>query len=173
MTACAPRSLQILVCGNADRCDDGAAIWAIQHLLPNLAVFEASGMAVTECGQLDVDDLVHARGPVLIVDTAVGLAPGAVVTLDFDQLMAHPKEIAPRSSHALPIDQVIGITRSLRDTPMEGLFVGIGAADLGYGQNLSIPVREGMGDFVVAIERALTRLASNSAATARGGRDVS
>lgn len=160
MTAAAP-CLQVLVCGNADRCDDGAALWAISHLLPNLAFLQASGFAVTECGQLDVDDLVGAPGPVLIVDTAVGVAPGATVTLDFEQLLAHPKEIAPHSSHALPIDQVIGISRSLRDEPIDGLFVGIGAADLGFGRHLSTPVREGMGEFAVAIERALMKLAGN------------
>ena len=160
-------ALRILVCGNSDRRDDGAAIWAVRHLLPNLAFLEASGIAVTECGQLDVDDLVAADGPVLIVDTAVGVPPGTTVTLDFDTLLAHPKDVAPHSSHALPIDQVIGISRSLQNKPIDGLFVGIGAADVGFGTELSTPVREGMGDFVVAIELALMRLASKSVATAR------
>lgn len=153
--------LQILVCGNSDRCDDGAAIWAVSHMLPNRGFLEASGIAVTQCGQLDVNDLVGIAGPVLIVDTAVGVAAGASVTLDFDELLAHPKDISPHSSHALPIDQVIGISRSLRDAPLDGLFVGIGAADVGFGQRLSTPVREGMGQFVDAIELALMRLTAH------------
>ena len=163
MNAASP-AVHVLVCGNAHRCDDGAAIWAIDHMLPNMSFLESSGIAIKECGQLDVDDLIAASGPILIVDAAVGVAPGVTVTLDFDQLLAHPKEIAPHSSHALPIDQVIGISRSLRDTPVDGLFVGIGAADVGFGERLSTPVREGMAEFVVAIELALMRLASNSVA---------
>jgi hydrogenase maturation protease len=161
-------TVRILVCGNADRCDDGAAIWAISHLLPGMSSIDVPGLEVVKCGQLDVEDLVAgAGGPVLIVDTAVGIAPGRVVTLDFEQLMAHPKQISPSSSHALPIDQVIGVARELSDSPVEGLFVGIGASDIGYGETLSRPVRESMGEFVVAIQKALMRLASASVGTAR------
>ena len=165
-----PPAVRVLVCGNVDRRDDGAAIWAISHLLPNRSADELPGLKVVQCGQLDVDDLVHggSGSPVLIVDTAVGVAPGQVVTLDFDSLLAHPRPIAPHSSHALPIDQVIGIARELVDGPVDGLFVGIGARDLGYGSKLSRPVREQMGEFVVAIEKALMRLASMSVATAAG-----
>ncbi len=161
-------AVRVLVCGNVDRCDDGAAIWAVSHLLPGRAANELPGVTVIRCGQLDVNDLVDgpAGAPLLIVDTAVGVAPGKVVTLDFDQLLNHPHQISPHSSHALPIDQVIGVARELSDEPVDGLFVGIGARDLGYGQKLSRPVRESMGDFVVAIEKALMRLASTSVAAA-------
>lgn len=165
MIAATP-TVRILVCGNADRCDDGAAIWAISHLLPGMSSIDVPGLQVVKCGQLNVEDLVEG-GPTLIVDTAVGIAPGRVVTLDFDQLLAHPKQIAPHSSHALPIDQVIGVARQLSDGPVDGLFVGIGASDLGYGQRLSRPVREQMGEFVVAIHKALMRLASASVAPPR------
>jgi hydrogenase maturation protease len=154
-------TVRILVCGNADRCDDGAAIWAVGHLLPGHDGRDLPGVSVIRCGQLDVDDLLAgANAPTLIVDTAVGVAPGRVVTLNFDQLVDHPRQIAPHSSHALPIDQVIGIARELADGPVDGLFVGIGAASVGYGQKLSRQVRESMGEFVVAIEMALMRLSS-------------
>ena len=163
VTAMRPQ-VRVLVCGNVDRCDDGAAIWAIGHLLPGKSAEDLPGIEVVHCGQLNVDDLIDggAGAPVLIVDTAVGIAPGRVVTLDFDALLAHPKQIAPHSSHALPIDQVIGVARELSDAPVDGLFVGIGASDLGYGQKLSRAVRESMGEFVVAIEKALMRLESTS-----------
>lgn len=162
-----PRPLvRVLVCGNTDRCDDGAANWAISHLLPRTAAEDLPGIAVVRCGQLNVEDLTDGGmgAPILIVDTAVGVKPGRVVTLDFDALVAHPKQIAPHSSHALPIDQVIGVARELVDTPVDGLFVGIGAEDLGYGERLSRPVRESMGEFVVAIEKALMRLESRAVA---------
>jgi len=167
MTTVRP-AVQILVCGNADRRDDGAALWAFSHSLTSTAFLSASGVNVTRCGQLDVDDLVQSDGPVLIVDAAIGVDPGEVVTLDFDQLLANPKNVAPHSSHALPIDQVIGIARSLRDAPLDGLFVGIGATDVGFGHEMSAPVRESMGEFVSAINRALMRLSPGSLATARG-----
>jgi len=167
--AMARPAVRVLVCGNVDRCDDGAAIWAVSHLLPGRAAHELPGVTVIRCGQLNVEDLMDsgAGAPLLIVDTAVGVAPGHIVTLDFDQLLAHPKQIAPHSSHALPIDQVIGVARELSDAPVDGLFVGIGAHDLGYGQKLSRPVRESMGEFVVAIQKALMRLASTSVGAGR------
>ncbi len=164
-----PRQIRVLVCGNVDRRDDGAAIWALSHLLPGRAPDDLPGVTVVRCGQLDVDDLVAGAGaPMLILDTAVGVAPGRVVTLDFDQLLVHPRQIAPHSSHALPIDQVIGVARQVADASVDGLFVGIGASDLGFGEKLSRPVRESMGDFVVAIEKALMRLASSSSLTIAG-----
>jgi len=163
--------IRLLVCGNVERCDDGAAIWAASHLLPGAAPEDLPGIDVVRCSQLDIEHLLDGgRGaPLLIVDTAVGVAPGRVVTLSFDELVAHARKAVPHSSHELPIDQVIGVARELSDAPVDGLFVGIGAADLGFGQSLSRPVREGMGDFVVAIHKALMRLASQ-APLATGGR---
>jgi len=156
--------IRLLVCGNIDRCDDGAAIWAVGHLLPGTALDELPGVSVVRCEQLSVENLLDGApgAPILIVDTAVGVRAGAVVTMSFDDLLERPKACAPHSSHALPIDQVIGISRQLSDTPVDGLFVGIGAANVGFGQTLSRQVREQMGEFVVAIHRALMRLASNS-----------
>ena len=159
--------IRLLVCGNIDRCDDGAAIWAVGHLLPGTALDELPGVSVMRCDQLNVENLIDdATGaPILLVDTAVGVRPGAVVTLTFDELLARPKNGAPHSSHALPIDQVIGVSRQLASSPIDGLLVGIGAANVGFGQTLSRPVREQIGEFVVAIHRALMRLASCSAAS--------
>ena len=157
--------VRLLVCGNEDRRDDGAAIWAVAHLVPGTDADDLPGTTVVHCGGLDVADLVDSSSgaPILIVDTAVGVEPGAVVTLDFDTLLAEPRHIAPHSSHALPIDQVIGIARAVSPAPVDGLFVGIGASDVGFGHELSVPVREGMGEFVIAIQRALMRLNSEPA----------
>jgi len=159
--------LRLLVCGNVERCDDGAAIWAASHLLPGSAAEDLPGIDVERCSQLDIEHLLDGgRGaPVLIIDTAVGVAPGRVVTLTFDELLTHARRAAPHSSHALPIDQVIGVARQLSEAPVDGLFVGIGAADLGFGRSLSKPVREGLGEFVVAIQKALMRLASQAPLT--------
>ena len=175
MTTTLPR-VRLLVCGNVDRADDGAAIWATSHLLPNSTADDLPGIDVRHCGQLDVDHLIEggADAPTLIVDTAIGIGAGRVITLTFDELLAKTSTAQPHSSHALPIDQVIGVARELSDGPIEGLFVGIGAAELGYGRSLSQPVRESMGEFVVAIQKALMRLTSMNlsrpATKGRGGR---
>ena len=102
----------------------------------------------------------------LIVDAAVGIPAGRVTTLTFDDLLARTSSAAPRSSHSLPIDQVIGVARQLSEAPIDGLFVGIGVADLSFSQSLSRQVREGMGEFVIAIEKALMSLASRTAPAA-------
>jgi hydrogenase maturation protease len=164
------RRVRLLVCGNVDRCDDGAAILAATHLIPGQGVDEVPGVEVVRCGQLDIDELLESAGePTVIVDTAVGIEPGRVVTLTFDELEFRRHRATPHSSHALPIDQVIGVAREVSDKPVDGLFVGIGAADLGFGRSLSEPVREAMGDYVMAIQAALLALASDQPAAGGGG----
>ena len=162
--------VRLLVCGNADRRDDGAALWAASHLLPGPSAEELPGVTVCRCGQLDIDLLVDGGGvaPTIIIDTAVGVPPGRVVTLTFDELLSQTRGIAPHSSHALPIDQVIGIAREISNGVVDGLFVGIGAADVGFGSSLSRPVREGMGTFVVAIHKALMRVSSERVVVPEG-----
>jgi len=162
--------IRLLVCGNVDRGDDGAAIWAASHLLPGSAPEDLPGIDVERCPQLDIEHLLDGgRGAqMLIVDTAIGIAAGRVVTLTFDELLARARKATPHSSHAMPIDQAIGVARELSETPVDGIFVGIGAADLGLGRSLSRPVREGMGEFVVAIQKALMRLSSQAPLSVSG-----
>jgi len=143
MTALPPATVWLLACGNADRRDDGAALLATR------------GLPATQCGQLDIDHLLAAPAgvPIVICDAAVGVAPGFVVTKTFDELLANPRGPAPHSSHALPIDQVIGVARALSTQPIDGLFVGIGGADFGYGRGLSPAVEAALPEFRAAIER--------------------
>lgn len=147
----------VLVCGNLDRCDDGAALRASSTLLPTLNDPGAGGVEVHRCGQLDVQDLLDAPAgvPLIIVDTAAGIEPGRIVTLTFDELLSHPRGPVPHSSHALPIDQVIGISRELAAGDVNGLFVGIGGTDFGFGRSLSAPVHKALPDFAAAIEMAI------------------
>jgi len=142
MTGFPPATVWLLCCGNADRRDDGAALVATR------------GLAATQCGQLDIDHLLAAPAgvPIVICDAAAGVAPGVVVTKTFDELLANPRGPAPHSSHALPIDQVIGIARALADKPIDGLFVGIGGADFGFGCGLSPAVEAALPEFRAAIE---------------------
>ena len=143
MTANPPASVWLLACGNLDRRDDGAALTATR------------GMPATQCGRLDIDHLLAAPAgvPIVICDAAAGVAPGVVVTKTFDELLANPRGPSPHSSHALPIDQVIGVARALSKKPIDGLFVGIGGADFGFGHGLSPAVETALPEFRAAIER--------------------
>jgi hydrogenase maturation protease len=145
MTSESPATVWLLACGNPDRRDDGAALQATR------------GLAATQCGQLDIDDLLRAPAgvPIVICDAAAGVAPGIVVTKTFDELLANPRGPSPHSSHALPIDQVIGVARALSSRPIDGIFVGIGGADFGFGRGLTPAVEAALPHFRAAIESAV------------------
>jgi hydrogenase maturation protease len=157
-------AIRVLVCGTPDRTDDGVALRAVAQLLPSLREEGSHDVDVRYCGQLDVEHLldVPAGTPVLIVDAAAGVPAGQIVTLGFDELLAHPHGPSPRSSHALPIGQVLGIARVFADAPPEGEFVGLGGADFGLGEELSPEVERALPAFVGAIGRSIERLARTS-----------
>ena len=161
MTQLAPPSVRLLVCGNADRGDDGAALSAVATLLPSLPAAMLERLEVRRCGHLRVEDLTDVRpGEVcLVVDAAAGVAPGHVVTLPISSITGDPASPAPRSSHELPIDQVMGLAQVMRPGGLpEGTFIGIGGRRYGYGRPLSRSVRLNMAVFQAAIAAELARL---------------
>ncbi len=161
MTYLAPPSVRLLVCGNADRGDDGAALSAIATLLPSLPSALLERLEVRRCGHLRVEDLmdVPAGEIALVVDAAVGVPPGHVVTLPIAQIVADPTAPTPRSSHELPIEQVLGLAQAMRPGGLpEGTFVGIGGRRFGYGRPLSRSVRLNLTKFQAAIATELARL---------------
>ena len=161
MTQLAPPSVRLLVCGNADRGDDGAALSAVATLLPSLPAAMLERMEVRRCGHLRVEDLTDVRaGEVcVVVDAATGIAPGHVVTLPIGSITGDPASPTPRSSHELPIDQVLGLAQVMRPGGLpEGTFVGIGGRRFGYGRPLSRSVRLNMAAFQAAIAAELSRL---------------
>jgi hydrogenase maturation protease len=149
-------TLRLLVCGSADRGDDGAALCAVAHLLPRLDDEVRQRLEVRRCLQLDAMDLIDvAPGEsCLVLDTVVGVAPGDVVELGLDELADRPT-IAPRSSHALPIDQTLGIARAIRGGLPRGEFLGIGGKWFGFGEVRSRALRAGMPAYEEAIEAAI------------------
>jgi len=155
-----PRSLRLLVCGNADRGDDGAALRAVAHFLPRMDPAVLERLEVRRCQQLDAIDLIDvpAAEAVVILDTVVGVPPGRIVTVPLDELATHCGQIAPRSSHALPIDQVLGLAASVRGSLPVGVFVGIGGKWFGFGELLSRAVREAIPDLEKAAEQEVVRL---------------
>ena len=161
MTHLAPPSVRLLICGNADRGDDGAALSAVATLLPSLPSALLERLEVRRCGHLRVEDLldVPAGELAVVVDAAVGIPPGHVVTLPIRQIVADPAAPTPRSSHELPIDQVLGLAQELRPGGLpEGTFIGIGGRRFGDGRPLSRSVRLNMTTFQAAIAAELSRL---------------
>jgi hydrogenase maturation protease len=161
-------TIRLLVCGSPDRADDGVALRAVARLAPRVGDEGPIHLDVRRCGQLDVEQLldVPAGTPVLIVDAAAGVPAGEVVTLNGDRLLARPRAAAPRSSHALPVDQVLGLARILADQPLDVTFVGVGGADFGLGGELSPAVRRALPEYVSAIEAAIEAAAVRSGSCA-------
>jgi hydrogenase maturation protease len=152
-------TLRVLVCGSADRGDDGAAVSAIAHVLPRLEPEVSRRLEIRRCQQLDATDLVDipAEEACLVLDTVVGVAAGEVVELPLEALVA-PNAVAPRSSHALPIQQVLGIAEAIRGSLPRGRFVGIGGKWFGFGTTRSRALRDGMPAFERALGAAISGL---------------
>ena len=162
MSAPAP-SLRVLVCGSADRGDDGAALSAVARVLPGLEPAICQRLEIRRCPQLDATDLIDVRPDeaCLVLDTVVGVAAGQVVELPLDALV-RDGGVAPRSSHALPIQQVVGIAEAVRGSLPRGLFVGIGGKWFGFGPTRSKALREGMPAYERAVRAAITGLAAGT-----------
>jgi Ni,Fe-hydrogenase maturation factor len=159
MTIPAP-TIRLLVCGSADRGDDGAALSAVARLLPGLGAEIRGHLEIRRCVQLDVSDIVDVPAGVacIVLDTVVGIEPGEVVTMSLPELSARAGTMAPRSSHALPIDQVLGIAEAVRPGLPPGAFVGIGGHWFGFGTMQSRLVRAGLPRLQAAIADAINGL---------------
>lgn len=166
MTLAAP-TIRVLVCGSADRGDDGAALCAVAHVLPRLETVLRQRVEVRRCPQLDAADLIDVADneACLILDTVVGVEPGSVARIPLDEL-TRMEDVAPRSSHALPISQVLGITEAIRGQLPRGLLVGIGGKWFGFGETRSRALRDGMQAFELAVEQAIQELSQPIAAEA-------
>lgn len=163
MTALLPPSIRMFVCGSADRGDDGAALAAVAGLLPTLPRAVLERVEVRRCAQLGIDDLVDLPPDMtaVVVDAAVGIAPGQVVVLSLERVAGQRVGPAPHSSYALPPDVTIRLAGDLRGAVPEGSFVGIGGRSFAFGRPLSRPVRSGLAAFRRALRAELTRLAAS------------
>ena len=159
MTIPAP-TIRLLVCGSADRGDDGAPLSAVAHLLPGLGPEIRERLEIRRCVQLDVSDIVDvpAGEACIVLDTVVGIEPGDVVTMSLPELAARAGTMAPRSSHALPIDQVLGIAEAVRGGLPPGAFVGVGGHWFGFGTLQSRVVRAALPRFQAAVADAIDAL---------------
>ena len=159
MTAKAPE-LRILVCGTADRGDDGAALAAISHVLPDLPEVLRGRLEVRRCPQLDATDVMDVGEGIacVVIDTVVGIEPGTIVAMALDDLARRPGGVAPRSSHALSVDDALLIAEACRGSLPAGTFVGIGGKWFGYGERFSRAVTAGLPEFATAIRHSIEEL---------------
>jgi hydrogenase maturation protease len=155
----------VFVCGDPARGDDGAGFAALE-LLPEAARARAD---VVPGGQLDLLLLLDlpSDAPCVVVDAVAGLAPGEVwvrplvALVDRAQaLVASGRAPEPRSSHELPLEQVLALAAALRDAPPAGTFVGIGGSRWDVGATLSGPVAAALPAFAAAIATAIESLAA-------------
>lgn len=151
-----PPIIRLVVCGNADRGDDGVALTAAATLLPTLPPDLAAKLEVRRCQELRTEDLIDLPPTmqVLLIDAVAGPRPGDLVRISLDHLTEH-QPFTPRSSHQLPIELVVGIAGVVRDRPIEGVFLGLAGHRFDYGTRLSRATRAAMPAFREALEHEL------------------
>jgi len=159
MTARVP----IFVCGEPARGDDAAGFAAVELLADELL----ERAEVVPAGQLDILFLMDlpADSPCVVVDAVAGLRPGEVWVRPLAALVDRARMLSatgrapePRSSHELPLEQVLELAATLRDAPPAGTFVGIGGSCFDVGTPLTAPVAEALPVFAAAIAAAVDAL---------------
>ena len=156
----------VFVCGEQARGDDAAGFAAVELLAP-----DARGRAeIVPAGRLDVLlllDLPVERACV-VVDAVAGIRPGEVWIRPLPDLVNRAHSLAdagrapePRSSHELPLEQVLALAATLRSAPPAGIFVGIGGSCWDVGTPLTAPVVAGLPAFAAAIAAAVADLAGD------------
>ena len=159
MTARVP----LFVCGEPARGDDAAGFAAVELFPAELR----ERVDIVPVGQLDILFLMDlpADTPCVVVDAIAGLRPGEVWVRPLAALVdraraldAAGRAVEPRSSHELPLEQVLGLAAALRDAPPAGTFVGIGGDRFDVGTPLSRPVADALPAFSAAIGAAVADL---------------
>jgi hydrogenase maturation protease len=150
--------VDILVCGSADRGDDGVGIAVAETLGESLP----DGARIRLVGMLQVDDLLSVApgGAAIIVDAATGIRGGHIVDLPLDGLIDRPDRLRPRSSHALGFREVIGVAEIIRGRPLPGRIIAVGGVRFALGSGLSPSVRRAVPRMVAAIRAAVAQLRS-------------
>jgi Ni,Fe-hydrogenase maturation factor len=156
MTTRSP-DLRLLICGMADRGDDGAPLAAIAQILPVIRDELRVRLEVRRCPSFAATDIIAVgEGQAcLIVDTVVGVEPGRVVTISLEALADRPGGITLRSSHELAIRDELLLVELVRGSLPPGALVGIGGKWFGYGERFSRAVRCGLPAFADAIRSAV------------------
>ena len=152
----------MLACGETERGDDGAALVAAEALRARMERGAQGALReVRLVGQLEPDDLAGlAPGArVVVIDAVRGIEPGRIVRRPLADLATGGP--APRSSHMLPLREVLGIVTALEGSLPEGVFVGLGGTSFELGGQMSAAVHDAIPRYVAAIEQEVDRLAAD------------
>ncbi len=119
---------------------------------------------IREVGQLDVLLLLDLPGRGGAASSSTrwrASTPGEVWVRPLPALVDRARALAdagrapePRSSHELPLEQVLALAATLRDAPPAGTFVGIGGSCWDVGTPLTEAVVAGLPAFAAAIAAA-------------------
>jgi hydrogenase maturation protease len=147
----------VFACGESLRGDDAAAHVAV-------AALPLAGRAYAEIrriGQLEPEDLISLPSgtPVIVVDTVTGVEPGRLVEFDLSDIGACAAAVRPRSTHQLPLDQVVGMADVLGH-PVTGAFLGVGGDSFEPGEPLSDHVQKALPALRAAIAEEVQQLGS-------------
>jgi hydrogenase maturation protease len=160
-------TVDVLVCGSRDRGDDAAPL-AAAELLRNRV---PPDVRIRVIGRLNVDHLLSIpRGSgVVIVDAAMGVGSGTIVTLPLRGFISHQSTLRPRSAHALAMPEVIGGADMIRGRPLVGRIVLIGARRFGLRRPLSRSVAKAVPTLAKGIESAVDAVRVTLGAAQRAG----
>lgn len=159
----------IFVCGEPACGDDAAGFAAIDLLPADLR----ERVEVVPVGQLDILFLMDlpADAPCVVVDAVAGLRPGEIWVRPLAVLVDRARALqaagrAPglRSSHELPLEQVLDLAATLRDAPPAGTFVGIGGSCFDVGAPLTAHVVAALPAFATAIAAEVAAFTAAEAA---------
>jgi hydrogenase maturation protease len=173
-TASTARRIRVLACGESARGDDAAGFLAADLLQAWLGGVEPPPPAIAgavetlgrrvgvdKVGQLEPDELL-ALDPddaLVVIDAVSGPEPGTLVRRALADLTSGGP--APRSSHMLPLRDVLGLVQTLRGSLPRGTFVGLGGSSFGLGDPVSGPVRDAIPALAVATLEEAVRLAGD------------
>lgn len=159
------RPIRVLVLGERHRGDDAVAFVAARRAVALLDEHDRPLVELRETGQLDPADLVElpGGGAAVVVDAVVGVPAGEIVVLQLERLAdlaagriaREGREAMPRSSHVLPVDQLVALATALRGDPPKGVLVGIGGSRFELGSEPSPAVAAATDAFIARIAEEL------------------
>jgi hydrogenase maturation protease len=159
--------VRVIVLGEPHRGDDGVAFLAAREAMAALAPPMCALVEVRETGQLDPADLVElaASGGAVVVDAVVGVPVGEIVVLPLEVGAAGAPDGSvpvPRSSHVLPVDQLVALAAALRGAPPRGVLVGVGCERFEFGESLTPAVAAVVPEFAATIRAEIERLVAEA-----------
>jgi hydrogenase maturation protease len=136
--------LTVIGCGNGSRCDDGAGVYVAQALLAHLRAHPRADVRVFDAGTGGVDVILQARGArrLILVDAArTGAPAGEIFRVPGAELATD--HVPGLSLHDFRWDHALAVGRRMfrDDFPREVTVYLIEAQELGFGLELSAPVR--------------------------------